>query len=328
MMDKLFNQLIRTIFPPSPKPASQTTVSTPQPVNIRVLSVIHNPVVKSEGSRKLSQLFHHWSDPDMLATNYMADMREASYGYINYEIAERIEVDGYPVKKDGFIYDNATLLGIMRNKQPHHEPDAVDYLRLVDEFNMIERINANQIDEVWLFGMPYAGYYESIMAGPGAFWCNAPPLKGTERANRRFVIMGYNYERGVGEMLENMGHRIESIMRHVWRNIPDNQNLYQQFIRYDKKFSGQAECGNVHFAPNSERDYDWGNKRYVPSYCDDWHNFPSLQRIQRQVNCDEWGGGDTRLHHLWWMKHLPHVSGETWGIKNNWWEYVIIPDRV
>ena len=45
----------------------------------------------------------------------------------------------------------------------------------------------------------YGGYYESIMCGPNAFWCNAPPLKGTEHANRRFVIMGFNFERGVGE---------------------------------------------------------------------------------------------------------------------------------
>ncbi|MCI0711464.1 MAG: hypothetical protein L0154_15020 [Chloroflexi bacterium] len=327
-MDKLLNQLIRTIFPPAPKPAPQTTAYDVEPIKVRVLSIIHNPVVKSEDSRKLSQLFRHWSNPDMLATNYIADMRQASYGYVNYEIVERIEVSGYPVKKDGYVYDDATLLGIMRNKQPFHEPDAVDYLRLVDEFKMVDRINANQIDEVWLFGMPYAGYYESLMAGPDAFWCNAPPLKGTLRANRRFVIMGYNYERGVGEMLENMGHRIESIMNHVWRNIPDHQNLYQQFIRYDKKFPGQAECGNVHFAPNSERDYDWGNKRPVPSYCDDWYHFPQLLREQRMVNSEEWGGGNIRLHHMWWMRHLPHVSGETLGIKNNWWEYVMIPDRV
>jgi hypothetical protein len=35
-----------------------------------------------------------------------------------------------------------------------------------------------EIDEIWLFGGPYFGFYESRMAGPGAFWCNAPPLPG------------------------------------------------------------------------------------------------------------------------------------------------------
>ena len=28
--------------------------------------------------------------------------------------------------------------------------------------------------------------------------------------------MGFNVERGVGEMLEDFGHRTESIMTHVW----------------------------------------------------------------------------------------------------------------
>ena len=68
---------------------------------------------------------------------------------------------------------------------------------------------------MWLWGFPYAGYYESIMAGPGAFWCNAPALKETGQAQRRFIIMGYNYQRGVGEMLENLGHRAESLYP-VW----------------------------------------------------------------------------------------------------------------
>ena len=48
------------------------------------------------------------------------------------------------------------------------------------------------------------------------------------------------------------------------------------------------------------------------------------------VECSEWGGGDMRLHHLWWLKHLPHVTGETYGVGNNWWEYLALardPDR-
>jgi hypothetical protein len=84
----------------------------------------------------------------------------------------------------------------------------------------------------------------------------------------------------------------------------------------------------VHFAPNSERDYDWGNPRPVISYCDDWMTFPELPGRARWVDCREWGGGDMRLHHLWWLSHLPRVSGETFGVSNNWWSYVIDPNLV
>lgn len=139
--------------------------------------------------------------------------------------------------------------------------------------------------------------------------------------------MGFNYERGVGEMLEDMGHRAESIMAKMYEGKRGEANLWERFTRYDKTHPGRAECGNVHFAPNSLRDYDWGNPRPVKSGCDDWLNFPDFTGVTRLVSCSEWGSGDTRLHHLWWFKHLPHTGGETNGIANNWWAYILDPNQ-
>ena len=134
--------------------------------------------------------------------------------------------------------------------------------------------------------------------------------------------MGFSYERGVGEMLEDLGHRAKSIMAHIAERSPKVRSLWQRFTRYDKITPGQAEVGTVHFAPNSERDYDWGNRRSVPSRCDAWLHFPELDGEPRRVNCSEWGDGDTRLHHRWWLNHLPRVSGATGGFSNNWWRYI------
>jgi hypothetical protein len=86
--------------------------------------------------------------------------------------------------------------------------------------------------------------------------------------------------------------------------------------------------GTVHYAPNSQSDYDWGNLEFVPSYCNNWYNFPDLSGSPVNVNCSEWGGGDTRLHHIWWLRHLPHIVGRKNGISYNWWEYVIDPEKV
>jgi hypothetical protein len=104
--------------------------------------------------------------------------------------------------------------------------------------------------------------------------------------------------------------------------------LWEKFIRYDQKYPGQAECGNVHFAPNSTRDYDWGNGRTVPSRCHTWLNFPDLSGEPQLVNCAEWGNGEIRHHHLWWLGHLPHVLGSTRGVANNWWQYIVNPNLV
>jgi hypothetical protein len=299
----------------------------PLTINRRVLSIIHDPVIPAAGQRKL----HHvlgWNDPDELARRYSADVREGSYGWVNYEIVERIEVNGFTVLQDGFVYTPESFLKCWQARAGFHKPEGVDYHRLLADFDVIAKVDQDLIDEVWLFAYPWAGYYESIMAGPGAFWCNAPPLSRTEHCSRRFVVMGFNYERGVGEMLEDLGHRAESILGKVFEGKKGEANLWERFTRYDQTHPGRAEVGNVHFAPNSQRDYDWGNYRKVPSRCDNWYRFPDLNGAPRQVNCAEWGNGDIRLHHLWWFRHFPHILGETQGISQNWWEYVADPNRV
>jgi hypothetical protein len=309
------------------QPEDEPIGQKPTPVLRRVLMVIYNPTIRSESGRKLSAVMK-WNNPDELTAKYITDLRECSYGYANFDVVERIEVDRFPVKDDGFLYDGDQFVKALRSNAGFHQPDLVDYHRILADFNIIEKINSGAIDEVWLYAFPYAGFYESIMAGPGAFWCNAPPLTDTDRAKKRFVIMGFNYQRGVGEMIENMGHRAESIMTHVFRNKKGDENLWERFTRYDKTHPGQAEVGIVHYAPNSLKDYDWGNRARVRSRCDVWHNFPNLEGSAREMDCSEWGNGDTREHHLWWFRHFPHITGSSGGIAYNWWKYVIDPNTV
>ena len=337
MTQKPFNlvQYIRSVFHNARveldkltgRAESAATGAKPEPVHKRVSLIVHNPRIPTMGNRKLNEALN-WNDPDELARHYIADLQESSYGYANYKVVERIEVEGFPVKEDGFVYRPDDFVAALQARRGFHQPDRVDYSRLLTEFDMIAKVNSGEVDEFWLFAFPYAGYYESTMAGPGAFWCNSPPLQNTAGAQRRFIIMGFNYERGVGEMLEAFGHRAESIMRHVFRHTQGEANLWERFSRYDQTHPGRAEVGMMHFAPNSVRDYDWGNKTTVLSCCHDWHNFPHLTGQARPVDCREWGHGDIRAHHKWWFHHLPHVAGSANGISYNWWEYIIDPNQV
>jgi hypothetical protein len=308
-----------------PEPVPMPTVAGD--LRPRVVLIIHNPIIHSEGGRRLTQVLG-WHDPDDLVRQYQADLREASGGQVDYQVVERVEVDGWVLKRDGFRYDEETYLRCWRNQSGFHKPDEADYARLIADFDLVRKVEDDVVDEVWLFAYPYAGYYESRMAGPGAFWCNSPPMSLGSGLSRHFVIMGFNYERAVGPMLESFGHRVESIMERVWDRWRGENNLWKRFTRYDLTAPGQANCGNVHFAPNSVRDYDWGNSRYVLSNCDDWLNFPDFQGVARRVNCAEWGNGDIREHHHWWLRHLPKAPGETRGILNNWWVYAVSPNTV
>jgi hypothetical protein len=325
-ISNFFRQLINRPAAPQPAQISQPAGPKPDPIHRKVLAVLYNPAVASEGGKSLIELMR-WNDPHRLISTYIDDLRDCSYGYVNFEVVELQEVDHFPVKRDGFAYSGDDFMRHSRSHGGFHEPDAADYHRILDEFGVVPKINQGSIDEVWLFGSPYAGFYESQMAGPGAFFCNSEPLGGVA-SGRRFVIMGFNYERGVGEMLEDMGHRAESILRQVFRQTRGEANLWERFCLYDKIAHGRAEVGNVHFAPNSQRDYDWGNPAVVPSRCNNWYQFPDLSGEPVPVTCREWGNGDIRLHHLWWLRHFPHLTGENNGIANNWWQYVIDPNTV
>lgn len=314
--------LIRT-GPPKPPPAPG---EPPDSLSPRVLVIIYNPVIRTEGAQRLTHVLG-WNDVNALCRDYIADLRECSDGFLNYRIVDQLEVDAWPVKADGFGYDEAGFLQNWRRQEGWHQPDLVDYETIIGEFDLLRRVSAGEIDEVWLFAFPYAGFYESLMVGPGAFWCNSPAMVRND-VTRRFVIMGFNYERAVGPMLESFGHRVESHLRHTWRHVRGDDNLWEKFILYDKKAPGQANVGWMHYAPNSLKDYDWGIKTYVPSNCDDWLNFPNFQGTVRQVNCAEWGNGDMRAHHKWWFRHLPYAPGHTRGISNNWWWYGVDPNAV
>lgn len=332
----------------------------------RVSLVVYNPVIETAGGERLNRALG-WNDPDRLCAEYIADVQEASHGYVRYRIVERIVLDEWPLKQDGFRYDDDSYLRAWRAQSGFHQSDTADYLAMLRRCDFVRKLEADQVDELWIMAFPYAGLYESCMGGRGAIWCNGPVIPGTVQVSRRFVVMGFSYERGVGEMLENLGHRAESIMAHVFGDIPDEDrgaehvqgmpevkptwwqrllaalglrkwstarrppasvnlagNLWRQFTRYDAARAGWAACGNVHFAPNSAADYDWGNRRPVWSNADDWLNYPNFTGQMRQMTCDDWGGGDIRRHHLWWMKRFPHVEGTTpTGKWNNWWRYIV-----
>jgi hypothetical protein len=313
-------------FLSGPQTHQESSLLLPPPVRPKASLIIIDPLMSSGNRERMSQTFG-WNDPQRLAEAFIADMRAASYGLVDYQIAERILVDDFLPMADGFSYTPTEYLRRWRARGGFHQPDRVDYRRLLSAYRLVEKINRHEIDEVWTIGHPYAGFFESRMVGPGAFWCNAPPLEGVGNADRRFVIMAFNFERGVGEMLESYGHRAEAIMEHVYRDIPHDRNLWVRFTRYDKIAPGRAEVGNIHFAPNSTADYDWGNRRKIPCRSRAWYDFPDLSAPPRMENCSEWGDGDIRAHHLWWFRHLPHVQGRTDGISNNWWEYIADPNR-
>ncbi|MCU0722687.1 MAG: hypothetical protein MUC63_03585, partial [Planctomycetes bacterium] len=82
----------------------------------RVLVVIYDPVIEAEGGKKLTKVLG-WNDPDGLAKQYAADVREASSGTVRYKVAERVERDEWPPLADGFRYTDESFLAMWRGER-------------------------------------------------------------------------------------------------------------------------------------------------------------------------------------------------------------------
>lgn len=118
---------------------------------------------------------------------------------------------------------------------------------------------------------------------------------------------------------------------------------------------GNGNLGSSHFPPTTSRDCEnycyfdhttW--QRYVDSAADDWLGFPNFSKTKRKLNGYDFGAfnnyaeGDAsysatlaaspELHssfmhsaasfHQWWFGHLPHGTGVSNGLLNNWWPYI------
>jgi hypothetical protein len=266
-----------------------------------------------------------WQDPVSLTNQIVSDLQADSHGVVRFNIVDTQVVNQFPVFQDGFQYTATSWESDWTRRQPHQS--GFDYKRFIDENNIVARVESGDIDEVWLYADPMASMWESTMAGAGAYWCNSPPVAGVN-SSRAFVLMGWNYERGVGEAIHSYGHRVESIMMHIYGSWPQNQsNNWGRFTLLDKDAPGLGGVGNIHFPVNGLSDYDYANARYVLSNADDWYNYPYFTGTTKSINYTAWSPtrADPQRDYLnWWYAHIPHFGGRgPDGFLNDWWRYIV-----
>lgn len=231
-----------------------------------------------------------WNRSADLIPGYIEKMRQASDNILKYEVVETLEIPEYPVLMDGRQYTDKTFTEVLDDdKKALRDANGgytlADYDQIIQKFDILQKVEDEQIDEVWMFGGPYFGFYESRMVGRGAFWCNGPAM---EKNCRRFVIMGFNYERSVKEMVHDYGHRAESLLakefdsetflRKLYRQdtslVP--ANAYEQFL---------ADVGTVHRKPGGE-EYGQDEFAWVSAMRPEWWPptiDPNLVRVPQPV---------------------------------------------
>ena len=272
-----------------------------------------------------------WGDPTALGAAYVGDVSAASTGLIDQRIVRTTVVRGYPTKVNGFTFTNTQYLGCLVDSSADYCDDLIDYQAVLSTAydqrfgSACDALKNKRIDEVWLWGGPWFGYQEFTIAGPNAL-CT--------QVARTFAVMGFSYERGVGEMVHDLGHRAEflvpaSIGYALWDRFDGQRQRYAESFfcppapdaTHPEVDPPVGHAGNPHFPPNAYCHYQYDRDYPVLSDADDWANYPNLTGAQTTVNASTWGGTQEGFM-VWWLGRLPRNPGGTAAGLNNWWRYV------
>jgi hypothetical protein len=220
-----------------------------------------------------------WNNTTTLIQKYLEALRQASKDTLKYRVAKKLDVQKYPPLLGNRQYDDSLYTQVLQDDTKALRDAAgnyvmADYEQILKDFNVLPLILDKTIDEVWMFGGPYFGFYESRMIGKGAFWCNGPAI---ELDSRRFVVMGFNYQRDVREMVHDFGHRAESILGRHFKSQPYLDELYKPAAGLGSAPKNDFEqflhsAGTVHRKPGGE-DYGQDEVAWVTALRSEW--FPA-----------------------------------------------------
>jgi hypothetical protein len=317
---------------------SQSSYPSAPPKQVKVAVVLQDPPISSQGGQRFHTYFtgtdpwgEIWTDPYILINKLRDSLNAFSHGVLNYTFEY--------IYEDTMLFTtmNGTLLTLDSTVALLSEPGWTtlfangthfEYQTMIDYYNLCEKRDSNLITEVWVYSFPYAGMWESCMAGTNAFWINGPVITGTTCSDL-LPVMGFNYARNYDLALHSLGHRFENTMLQVygrWDYTATNPNNWERFSSYDKVWPDSGHIGNVHFPPNAINDYEYANSSQVYTYADRWLNYPDLVGNKRLIDCNEWQCGiyDELTYFSWWYRHIPYFDCTNPNDQklNNWWHYM------
>ena len=307
-------------------PAEASSGSERIPVGVEVLDF--DPLM--DGGLPLT-VSRGWNDPAGLQPQYISDIATASGGIVKQKVVHVTVVRDYPVKSGGFHFTNETYQSCFVEDRPRYCTALIDYGAVLNTtFNpgvksACDALRSGRIDEIWLWGGPWFGYLE---------WQLVTPQSLCPAVRKPFAVMGFSYERGEPEMLHDLGHRAEGLIRagiglSLWDRFDGQWERYaQDFACPAQPDAGHPEvtgavvhAGNVHFPPNAYCHYQYDRDLAVTSDADDWANFPHLTGRTTVINSSTWGGTQQGFI-VWWLGRFPRHRGKSAGVELDWWRYV------
>lgn len=283
--------------------SSNAVIATPQAgvtevhpavvrTSFRALVINYDPVARFGGLEQRVGEHYGYRDVDTLISQYISLLKKASSGQTVWSVAYRFDLDEFPLPSDHNkpAFTAATYADLLSQGYDYWNNGGPDYHGILRDprFDLIGKINAGDIDAVWIFSVFGTGFWETAMAGPSPYWINGGPIPDSV-LTRNVVFYGFGKEghQGVGFMCENTAHMTENIIRdHIAREWPRNnacqsfatlnldnptRHLIQRSVNDWTHFTqgeaaswdpalvapGQSQAGLSHFPPVAAYNYDW-----------------------------------------------------------------------
>jgi|GEM_PF-4116670 len=330
-------QVVTPVPAPTQSPLKPETLQT---YNRKVMVMIYDPQIPSQGNKKLSESLN-WSDPKALPDKMGTWFKNITNGRINFIVNPSvldISADPMPEKIDGFRYTANDLYNCAKTDSGCHSPDGVDYLKLLNKYQICEKYNNNEFDELWIMGPPYMGLWESHLVGPKGFWYNSTPQLTGSNCNKMLPIMGYSYKSGIENMIHDIGHRTESSLIQIYGGFAkfNDKHWFTPFNMYysNKRNAAGAVgmpyfgCGSVHNPANTDTEYIYNSTNIVKSACKGAIYFPDLAKMDtlaQNITCTAWGCTELGYYE-YWFKNMPQSVGKDEnGAAKDWWRYLADP---
>lgn len=217
------------------------------------------------------------------------------------------------------------------------EGNRPDYRKMLERVNICDYVDNKKVSQIWVWGY-HTGQIVPVESNMSMgnrsreFWnhgdygdvSNSEQTNDLPICNNTYVLYNYNYERGLGEFLEDHGHQIEALFRFV-----DNP-IWDKFQRPHGLTKGEINrCGWTHSPPNvtDAHQYLWNSEETVLSDCEDW-KLEGYGQV-KEVNCHTWYGAECKDNggvefKTWWMQNIPGMNNNIsyqGRVLKNWWDY-------
>lgn len=208
-----------------------------------------------------------------------------------------------------------------------------DYNSIMNKVNICDYVDNKGVKEVWLWtygGTGKSGWESNFSSTYGDISNSNQDPQDLPVCNHSYTVYDYNYGRGTSEAVEDHIHQIEAIFKYL-----DYGLFWEKYVGYfpggdwviSETKDTARRCGWAHYPPNGEIDYDWSNKAYFTSDCEDWQ--PDGKGKKQAINCEQWGCNSLRYFE-WWMQNIPGENNnlDFNGMKlRNWWDFIADFDK-